>query len=45
MKKKSNKTSGASKKAKPKTAAALRDLPTRKNPRAGAGSVAEKKEK
>jgi hypothetical protein len=28
----------ASKKSKPKTAAALRDLPARKNPRAGAGN-------
>jgi hypothetical protein len=45
MKKKSNKTSGAAKKANPKTAAALRDLPTRKNPRGGADSRGEKKEK
>lgn len=46
MKSKSKKTSAAaSKKAKPKTAAALRDLPARKNPRGGGMSLKEKHEK
>ena len=46
MKAKSKKSNAAaSKKSKPKTAAALRDLPPRKNPRAGGMNLKEKQEK
>lgn len=46
MKAKSEKSNpAASKKSKPKTAAALRDLAARKNPRGGGSSKVEKQEK